>query len=77
MVRLGLTSMNYRSYLEHRRKGKTLASAAFALGNMDWLLSHADTLSRREEIADLIERYRAAKITTNTAVRQIVRRKAF
>lgn len=75
LQRLGLTSMNYRQYLAHRNVGGTAASASHGLRNTAWLLSQAATVSRYDEIVELIDRYERARRATTTAANLIIRRK--
>ena len=75
MVRLGITAMSYRQYLDHRRKGETISQACNGLRNEEWLLSEAAAHSREAELRSLIAIHLAAREATNEASKEIVRRK--
>ena len=75
MVRLEITAMSYRNYLEHRRKGGTVSQAAYGLRNEAWLLSQAAASSRESELRSLITAHRAARELTAEASKEIVRLK--
>jgi hypothetical protein len=74
-IRLNITSMSYRQYLEHRRKGRTAAEACYGLRNQDWLLSQASFESCESELFAMISDYRTAKRKCDEASKDIIRRK--
>lgn len=59
----GLTRMSYRSYLDHCKRGGTLVSAAYPLGNMPWLRAAAKAqgvearLNQLEAASDSADEY--------------------
>jgi hypothetical protein len=57
MVRLGITSINYRAFLKRKNEGNSPAQLTDALNNLDWLADLARAASMDEEL----NRRRAAR----------------
>jgi hypothetical protein len=75
MVRLGITGMSYRQYLEHRRGGHPASSACVGLRNESWLLSEATARSLDQELLALMDAHSIARATTSAESKKIVRRR--
>lgn len=71
----GLTSMSYRQYLEHRRNGGTIATAAVPLRNRQWLNDAAKQQGLAEQLDILFEAHSQAAKVREHASKQIVRKK--
>ena len=75
MVRIGIDAMTYRQYLEHRRRGGSIAEACSGLRNVEWLRAQAVVHSLAAQLEASLSTYRAACDASKLAASQIVRRK--
>lgn len=75
MIRLGISSLSYRQYLEHRATGKSPAAACYGLRNHTWLAGLAAEQTLEEKLSELIATYEKAEKETQNASTKIVRQK--
>jgi len=74
MLRLSITSLNYRQYLSERRKGRSPAQCCWGLNNKAWLQSLAAAQSKETELERLIAASETTRAAASDAYKQIVRR---
>lgn len=74
LERLDLTHMSYRQYLEHRRKGGNISTAAAPLKNRAWVQAAANQQNVERQLDDLFEASSQADQAMKEAASQIVRR---
>jgi hypothetical protein len=73
MVRLGLSSSTYRSFLGRRRDAKCVADACYPLGNKKWLAGLAQAAGSLPEFIKSLGAYEEAKQHSSEAYGRIVR----
>jgi hypothetical protein len=74
LQRLGITSMSYRQYLDLRRNGGTIATAAAPTRNPTWLRGVADHQGRTQELDELTAAHTATEDARRATYEQVVRR---
>jgi len=74
LTRLNLTTLSYRQFLEHIRKGKN-ASDAVTSRNLGWLSSLADTHGVRDHFEKLSQTMKSTGQACTHARQQVVRKK--
>ena len=73
MVRLGITSQNYRQYLKGKNDGSSPAQMSHGLKNREWLMGLALTASQDAELQRRQAAHETAKAAIQAASKQIVR----
>ena len=73
LLRLDLTKMSYRKYLDHKRKGGSICTAVFPLRNSAWLRTAAEQMNTLKRLEELLEGYAKAEHEQNIASGKIVR----
>jgi hypothetical protein len=73
MVRLGITSQNYRQYLKGKNEGFSPAQMCYALKNGEWLMGLALAASQDVDLQRRQAAYETATAATNDASKKIVR----
>jgi len=74
LTKLNLTSLSYRQFLEHLRKGRK-ASEAVTSRNLGWLSSLADAHGVRDQFEKLTQTLRSTGQARTQAGEQVIRRK--
>lgn len=74
LERLDLTHMSYRQYLEHKRKGGSISTAAAPLKNIAWVQAAASQMNVEKQLQDLLNANSQADQAMSKAECQIVRR---
>lgn len=55
LLRLDLTNMSYRQYLNHKKKGGSICTAAVPLQNRAWLRTAAEEINVSKQLEELLE----------------------
>lgn len=75
LQRLGICNLSYRQYLEHRKAGGTIATAAVPARNHAWLDGLALSQGHDQLLTSLTAAHKAAKATRDQTYAQIVRKR--
>ena len=73
LLRLELTNMSYRKYLDHKRKGGSICTAAIPLRNRAWLRAAAEQMNVLKRLEELFEDSAIADRQQKLAAEKIVR----
>lgn len=55
LLRLDLTNMSYRQYLDHKRKGGSVCTAVIPSRNRAWLVSAAEQMNALKQLEEFLE----------------------
>ncbi|MFQ6574116.1 hypothetical protein [Pseudomonas sp. UM16] len=75
LTRLNLTTMSYRQFLEHMRRGNNASAAVTSTRNPGWLSSIADAHGVRDQLDRLSQTLKSTGQACTHAAQQVVRRK--
>lgn len=73
LLRLDLTNMSYRQYLDHKGKGGSICTAAIPLHNRAWLRAAAEQMNALKRLEELFEDDAKADHEQKLAAEKIVR----
>ncbi|RON43567.1 hypothetical protein BK666_21095 [Pseudomonas frederiksbergensis] len=73
LVRLDITNMTYRQYLDHKGRGGNICTAATSLRNRTWLKTAAEQMNILERLEDLFEKSAGTEQQQKLAAEKIVR----
>lgn len=73
LLRLDLTNMSYRQYLNHKKKGGSICTAAVPLQNRAWLRTAAEEINVSKQLEELLEDSDKADHDQKLAARKVVR----
>lgn len=73
LLRLDLTNMSYRQYLDHKKKGGNICTAALPLHNRTWLRTAAEQMSVLKRLEELLEDSAKADHDQKLAAGKVVR----
>lgn len=73
LLRLDVTNMSYRQYLDHKRKGGSICEAVIPSHNRAWLVSAAEQMNALKQLEELFEDDAKANHDQNLASRKVVR----
>ncbi|WP_148046552.1 hypothetical protein [Pseudomonas rhodesiae] len=73
LLRLDLTNMSYRQYLDHKRKGGSVCTAVIPSRNRAWLVSAAKQMNALKQLEELFEADAKANHAQNLACRKVIR----
>lgn len=73
LLRLDLTNMSYRQYLDHKKNGGSICTAAFPLRNRAWLRIVAEQMNVLKRLEELFEDSAKADHDQNLAAGKVIR----
>jgi len=73
LLRLDLTNMSYRQYLDHKRKGGSVCTAVIPSRNRAWLISAAEHMNALKQLEEFFEDDAKANHDQHLADQKVVR----